>query len=62
MLHRIKAGHKAMVCNDIWVKITSLFLGRWRTMSARKKQKKKILLLVFHEVMKMASYVTKKTR
>ena len=41
MLYRIKAGHKAMACNNVWVKITSLFLGRWRTMSARKKQKKK---------------------
>lgn len=40
MLYRIKAGHKAKACSDFWVKITSLFLGRWRKMSARKKKKK----------------------
>lgn len=42
MLYRIKAGHKAMACNNVWVKITSLFFGKVENNVCKEKAKKKI--------------------
>lgn len=40
MLYRIKAGHKAMACNDVWVKITSLFRKVENNVCKEKAKKK----------------------
>lgn len=53
-LYRI-AGHKAMACNDFWVKITSAVFRKVEKNVCKRKAKKEplFLLLSFHEIMKM---------
>lgn len=51
-----------MACNDFWVKNNvAVFRKVEKNVCKKKKQKKNLFLLLgFHEIMKMSSYVTKK--